>query len=144
LTAEERAEQLKRIEEKLKEKRAEREAHEKAEAIEKEKFRMKTGKDVTDAKRRFEEQQMKELVEERRRDKLDEQRARERVRAQIESDKAARKAKQEAEQGGGAAVSPPATPVVSAPTSSAEIPAAKNQYTQAKIQVRIFIEISAF
>ena len=132
LTAEEKAEQLKRIEEKLKEKRAEREAREKLEAIEKEKFRMKTGKDVLDAKRRFEDQQMKELVEERRREKLDEKNARERVRAQIEADKAARKAKQDG--GSGQAAAPVVTPVTPRPSSGEVTP--KKDYTEAKIQVQ--------
>ena len=52
LTEEERREQLKKIEEKLKLKRKEREEKEKHEALEKEKRRIQSGKEMTEAKKK--------------------------------------------------------------------------------------------
>lgn len=62
-----------------------------AEALEKERLRIKSGKDMQDARLRLQEQEMMKLVEQRRREKIEDQKARERVRAQIEADKQARK-----------------------------------------------------
>jgi hypothetical protein len=149
LTAEEKAEQLKRIDEKLKIKRAEREEREKQEALQREKFRMKTGREVGEAKRRFEEQEMKEIAEARRREKVEDKQARERVRAQIEADKEARRLKAAAEQAAkdGLATPPVSTPS-SVPTSSTNVansgtssgessPPVKKTYTTTKLQIRL-------
>lgn len=92
LTEEERKRQLALIEERLKQKRIEREEREKVEAIEKERNRIRSGKDLTEARKRLEEIEMKKIVELRKREKAEEKTARERVRAQIESDKARRRA----------------------------------------------------
>lgn len=95
LTEEEKKEQLARLEEKLRQKRLERDEREKQDALEKERVRIKSGKDLLNAQRRIEELEMKKLVEQRKREKQEERTARERVRAQIESDKLARKAAME-------------------------------------------------
>ena len=94
LTEDERKQQLQLLEEKMKRKRAEREENEKKEALERERLRIKSGKDMTEAKKKLEEQEMKKILDERKREKQEEKMARERVRAQIEADKAARRAKQ--------------------------------------------------
>lgn len=52
LSEEERQEQLRKIEEKLKLKRKEREEKEKLEALEKEKRRIQSGKEMTEAKKK--------------------------------------------------------------------------------------------
>lgn len=93
LTEEEKKAQLALLEEKIKKKRAEREEQEKKDALEREKNRIRSGKDMTAAKARQEEMEMKKIVEQRKKEKADEKIARERVKAQIEADKAARKAK---------------------------------------------------
>lgn len=93
LTEDEKKAQLSLIEEKLKQKRVEREEREKAEALERERNRIRSGKDMTEARRRMEEIEMKKIVDQRKREKEEEKAARDRVRAQIEADKAARKAK---------------------------------------------------
>lgn len=93
LTEEEKKAQLALIEEKLKQKRREREEREKADALEREKNRIKSGKDMTEARKRMEELEMKKIVDQRKREKAEEKAARDRVRAQIEADKAARKAR---------------------------------------------------
>lgn len=93
LTEEEKKAQLSLIEEKLKQKRVEREEREKAEALDRERNRIRSGKDMTEARRRMEEIEMKKIVDQRKREKEEEKAARDRVRAQIEADKAARKAR---------------------------------------------------
>lgn len=93
LTEEQKKEQLAKLEEKLKQKRLERENREKQEDLEREKHRIKSGKDMAEARRKMEETEMQKIVEQRKREKQEEKMARERVKAQIEADKAARRAK---------------------------------------------------
>lgn len=94
LTEEEKKAQLALLEDKMKRKRQEREENEKKEALERERLRIKSGKDMLEAKRKMEEQEMKKIMDQRRREKAEEKAARDRVKAQIEADKAARRAKQ--------------------------------------------------
>lgn len=62
LTEEEKKAQLKLIEEKIARKRIEREEKEKQEALEKERLRIKSGKDMTEIRRLHEEAEMKKIV----------------------------------------------------------------------------------
>lgn len=133
LTEEEKKAQLALLEEKMKRKRQEREENEKKEALERERLRIKSGKDMLEAKRKMEEQEMKKIMDQRRREKAEEKAARDRVKAQIEADKAARKAKQAGETATSPVQSPPVQ--VSSPTVSSS-PAPKT-YTNARIQVRM-------
>ncbi|KAF7287300.1 UBX domain-containing protein 1 [Rhynchophorus ferrugineus] len=127
LTDEERKEQLAKIEAKLKQRRLEREAREKEEALLKEKARIKSGKELLEAKKKYEELEMKKLVEQRKREKEEERLAKQRVREKIEADKLARKAK--------FSNTPVADPIVPAPIS---IPEKKTQnYTEVKLQIRL-------
>lgn len=91
LSEEEKKAQLALLEEKLRTKRLEREAQEKRDALEREKIRIRSGKDISEAQRKTEEQEMKKLVEQRRREKQEDRIARDRVKQQIEADKAARR-----------------------------------------------------
>lgn len=93
LTEDEKREQLAKLEEKLKKKRVEREEQDKMDALERERVRIKSGKDMSEARRKMEEIEMKKIVDQRKREKEDEKLARNRVKAQIENDKAARKAR---------------------------------------------------
>lgn len=93
LTDEEKKEQLAKLEDKLKKKRVEREEKERIDALERERIRIKSGKDMSEARRKTEEIEMKKIVDQRKREKADEKLARDRVKAQIEADKAARKAR---------------------------------------------------
>lgn len=123
------------LEEKMRKKRQEREEQEKQEALDRERIRIRSGKDLSEAQRKMEEMEMKKLVEQRKREKDEEKMARERVRAQIESDKAARRAKM-AELSGQPTSPPPVVvpvPTVSAPVTPKE---AKN-YSNTKIQFRL-------
>lgn len=71
----------------------EREEKDKVDALERERLRIKSGKDMSEARRKMEEMEMKKIVDQRKREKEDEKLARNRVKAQIEADKAARKAR---------------------------------------------------
>uniref|UniRef100_A0A182JUF9 UBX domain-containing protein n=1 Tax=Anopheles christyi TaxID=43041 RepID=A0A182JUF9_9DIPT len=142
LSEEEKKAQLVLLEEKMRRKRQEREENEKKEAMERERLRIKSGKDMLEARRRMEEQEMKKLMDQRKREKLESQQARDRVRVQIEADRAARKAKESGEM---PAVSPTSTATVSSsppevkPTSTTTPtkPVEAKNYTTAKIAIRM-------
>lgn len=131
LTEEEKKQQLALLEEKMRKKRFEREEEEKKEALERERIRIRSGKDMSEAQRRMEEMEMKKLVEQRKREKDEERQARERVRAQIEADKAARREKMT-----GLAATPTSPPVASPPLEPSAPREAKH-YTHTKIQFRL-------
>ncbi|XP_036671803.3 UBX domain-containing protein 1 [Drosophila suzukii] len=135
LTEDEKKAQLALIEEKLKQKRIEREEREKTEALQREKNRIKSGKDMTEAKRRMEELEMKKIVEQRKREKDEEKAARDRVRAQIEADKAARKAREQKELGNPEPAPSVSSTTVSSPPAGVKSP--PRDYTETRIQVRL-------
>ncbi|KAI8422779.1 hypothetical protein MSG28_006524 [Choristoneura fumiferana] len=128
LTEEEKKAQLALLEERMKQKRKEREEREKAESLERERLRIKSGKDMQDARLRLQEQEMAKLVEQRRREKVEDQKARERVRAQIEADRQARKL---AASGQPAPAPEPVAPPPAAPAGP------RPSYDQARIQLRL-------
>merc|ERR1712142_112408 len=113
LTEEEKKEKLARLEELRVQKRAERLAKEAEEAKEKEKRRIESGKDMGEIRQALAEQEIKKLADLRRREKEEEKKAKARVLAQIEADKAARRAEKESAKAGAASVA------VTAPTASA-------------------------
>jgi len=130
LTEEEKAEKLARLEELRVKKRAERLEKEKQEAKEKEKRRIESGKDMGEIRQALAEQEIKKLADLRRREKEEEKKAKARVLAQIEADKAARRAEKESAKAGAAAAA--AAPVAPAPAQ----PAVKKDYTEARLQIR--------
>lgn len=134
LTETEKKAQLALLEERLKQKRIEREEKEKLEALEKEKSRIRSGKDMLEAKSRMQELEMKKVMDQRKREKEDEKRARDRVRAQIECDKAARKARMAAEAGLPVETPPP---VIVAPIATSSSPKSPVEYSKTKIQIRL-------
>uniref|UniRef100_A0A2M4BTD6 Putative ubiquitin regulatory protein n=1 Tax=Anopheles marajoara TaxID=58244 RepID=A0A2M4BTD6_9DIPT len=144
LTEEEKKAQLALLEEKMKRKRQEREENEKKEAAERERLRIKSGKDMLEARRKMEEQEMKKLMDQRKREKLETKAARDRVRLQIEADRAARKAKDAGEPAGvtsptsttGSSV-PATSPTSAATVASPPKPAETKSYTTAKIAIRM-------
>lgn len=94
LTDEEKREQLSKIESKLRQRRLEREEREKSEALDREKHRIRTGKEMLEAKQKHEELEVQRMVQAKKKEKEDDRLARQRVKDQIEQDKLARKAKQ--------------------------------------------------
>lgn len=130
LTEEEKKAQLALLEERMKQKRKEREDREKSEALERERVRIKSGKEMQDARLRLQEEEMKKMVEQRRREKVEDQKARERVRAQIEADKQARKLAASGQPPVAAAPVPVVEPIITSPGP-------KVTYEQARIQLRL-------
>ncbi|KAL4237750.1 UBX domain-containing protein 1 [Mactra antiquata] len=133
LSAEEKKEQLNKLQEKLKQKRLEREAEERKQEIAREKQRRHFGKDVVASKEKLAEIEMKKIAEQRKREKMEEKLARQKVKEQIEKDKrerAAKFAKQSQETS-----APPSTQTsVPQPTvTSTE----KKDYTETRLQIRL-------
>ena len=128
LTEEEKAEKLAKLEELRKVKKAEREEKEKQEAKDKEMKRIASGKEMGGIRQAIEEQEIKKMAELRRREKQEEKEAKAKVLAQIEADKAARRAEREAAKGN---IAP-----APAPAPVAAQPAVKRDYSEAKLQIR--------
>ncbi|XP_060570542.1 UBX domain-containing protein 1-like [Ruditapes philippinarum] len=138
LSQEEKQEQLRKLQEKLKQKRLEREAEERKEAIQREKQRRTFGKDVVASKEKLAEIEMKKIAEQRRRDKMEEKMARQKVKEQIEKDKrerAAKFAKQNQESTPASTSTPQASTSPTPPAASA--PAEKKDYTETRLQIRL-------
>ena len=110
-------------------KKAEREEKEKLEAKEKEQKRIASGKDMGAIRQQIEEQEIKKMAEQRRREKQEEGEAKAKVLAQLEADKAARRAERDAakNQQQSQPTSVPAQP---------QQPAVKKDYTEARLQIR--------
>jgi len=130
LTEEEKKEKLAKLEELRVRKRAERLAKEAEEAKAKERMRVESGKDMGSIRAALAEQEIRKLAQLRRMEKEEDKKAKARVLAQIEADKATRKAEKEASKTG---VAIKAATVAAAPPAQ---PAVKKDYTEAKLQIR--------
>ena len=132
LTEEEKEAQKKRLQERLVEKRRMRLEEEKKSSIEAEKMRRKSGKNVSDAKDKFEHQRKLQDAEARRREKEEDRKAKEAILAKIAADKAER----------AAAKTRAAAPADNATRprdvgTSVDAPPVKKQYTECRIRVRL-------
>ncbi|KAF7661009.1 hypothetical protein LDENG_00270330 [Lucifuga dentata] len=137
LTEEEKREQVKRLEELMRVKQAERRARERAEEVEKEKQRRKQGQELQQICQKLQEDDMKKLAEQRRREKMEDKLARQRVKEKIARDREERAQK----FGGGGSSSTamstqPTLPSPSSPTSQGP-PPTKKEYDESRIQVRM-------
>lgn len=65
-----------RIEERIRQKRAEREAQEKTDALEREKVRRKTGQEITQIKHEMELKEAKKIADQKKREKMEDRLAR--------------------------------------------------------------------
>ncbi|XP_031833188.1 UBX domain-containing protein 1 [Nomia melanderi] len=127
LTEEEKKEQLRILTEKLRQKNKEREEQERLDTFTREKNRIRVGKEMAQAKKKWEELETKKMLEQRRQEKEEEKLARQRIKAQIEADKAARRARANN-------IEPPQqTPPV--PSSSTTLP--RKDYSETKLQIRL-------
>jgi len=133
LTAEEKAEKLKALEELRIKKRHEREEREKQEQIEKEKKRVEDGKNMSKLRQDLNDQEIRKIAEERKREKKETADAKRRVLEQIEADKRARQMEREAAKGNLTGIQNPNTQAAqeSAP------PPPKRNYDETKIQIRL-------
>lgn len=114
LSAEERK---KRGEEALRKARARREEMDKAEAVEREKNRVRSGKEITEAKREHEEQQRKRAIEQKRQEKREALLAKKRIKDLVEADRAARREKYAKRGGASEAAAPAAVEKRAAPVA---------------------------
>ncbi|XP_054707941.1 UBX domain-containing protein 1-like [Uloborus diversus] len=130
LTEEERREQIKKVENLIKLRRAEKAEQEKKEELEKEKNRRKTGQEMIQAREKLKDEEFKRLAELKRQEKLEAKMARQRVLDDIERDRQARREK--FGMGPPAATAPAAT---SPPASVTSTP--PQSYDECKLQIRL-------
>ncbi|XP_046564076.1 UBX domain-containing protein 1-like [Haliotis rubra] len=133
LTEEEKKQKLQDLQDRLKQRRLAKEEEEKKEQIAREKARRTTNKELGLAKQKIEEEEIKKIAEQRRREKMEEKQARERVRQQIAKDKADRAAKfgKTSQESTPAAASPPAA------TQTTTAAAAPKEYDTCRLQIRL-------
>lgn len=134
MTEEEKKEQVKRLEELMRVKQAERREREKAEEIEREKHRRKQGQELQQIRQKIQEDDMKKLAEQRRREKMEDKLARQRVK-----DKIARDREERAQKFGGSASSSTTPTSQQSPTSPTGQgpPPTKREYDESRIQIRL-------
>ncbi|XP_064101629.1 UBX domain-containing protein 1-like isoform X2 [Macrobrachium nipponense] len=140
LSEEEKLQKKMELAEKIKLRRKEREAEEEQEARERERKRIQMGQAMAERKRVMQEIEIRRAAEERRRDKLEDKLARQKVKEQIERDRLARKEmfpdKAETSEA-------KAQPVATQSTKSTSTPAApaqsgqKKEYTTTRLQIRL-------
>jgi ATP-dependent Lon protease len=123
LTEEEKAAKLAELKAAMEQKRLLARQQEKEEEKEKERIRRKAGKEMTNAREQFMEQQVLKAVAEKKREKEEERKAKLKIKEQIEQDKRDRAAKREKER-------QEASRVIEAPV------AVDKAYTETRIQVR--------
>ncbi|KAM6924168.1 UBX domain-containing protein 1 [Xenentodon cancila] len=137
MTEEEKREQVKRLEELMRVKQAERRERERAEEVEREKQRRRQGQELQQIRQKLQDDEMKKIADQRRREKMEDKLARQRVKEKIARDREERAQK----FGGGApsstaASSQPIPVSPSSPTGQGP-PPTKKEYDESRIQVRL-------
>ncbi|KAM7417550.1 hypothetical protein PAMA_017269 [Pampus argenteus] len=137
MTEDEKREQVKRLEELMRVKQAERRERERAEELEREKQRRRQGQELQQIRQKLQDDDMKKLADQRRKEKMEDKLARQRVKEKIARDREERAQK----FGGGgssntAATSQPVQLSPSSPTSQGP-PPTKKEYEESRIQVRL-------
>ncbi|KAG9303686.1 hypothetical protein G9A89_018583 [Geosiphon pyriformis] len=131
LTEEEKAEKLQELKQRLMEKREIRLLAEKEEEKNREKVRRKSGRELTDAKEKFEEKDLQKTLIAKKKEKEEERIAKAKIKAQIEADKRDRAAKREA-----AKQSTLQTPSLEVPSASSSTPGVVKEYSETRLQIR--------
>jgi len=141
LTEEEKAARLADLKAKLAEKRARKSQVEIEEAKANEAIRRKSGKDVNKLRDEMKAKEAIKAAEQARKDKLEDAKAKAAIKAQIEADKAERKARAEREKAirtgqpiPGASASPAPAPVAAPAASSGT---SSKDYKEARLQIRL-------
>ncbi|XP_050982978.1 UBX domain-containing protein 1 [Labeo rohita] len=137
MTEEERKEQVKRLEELMKARQEERRERERKDEIEREKQRRKQGQELLQVKQKLQDDEMKKLADQRRREKMEDRLAKQRVK-----DKIARDREERARKFGGGSTStglssPPSEAPLQSPLENQGAPPAKKDYDDCRIQVRL-------
>eukprot|EP00041_Stephanoeca_diplocostata_P011252 m.182926 g.182926 ORF g.182926 m.182926 type:complete len:338 (-) comp18475_c0_seq4:2751-3764(-) len=125
LSTEEKAEKLKMLQERLAAKRAAREEETIQAAKTKEKIRRAEGQDLVKQKEAFEHRQMMKLAAEKKRERLEDKRHREKVKALLAQDEAERNAAKKASAGARTAA-----------VATTSAPKEKKEYTTCRVQFR--------
>ncbi|XP_051945049.1 UBX domain-containing protein 1-like isoform X1 [Xyrauchen texanus] len=137
MTEEERQEQVKRLEELMRARQEERSERERQEEIEREKQRRKQGQELLQVKQKLQDDEMKKLADQRRREKMEDRLAKQRVKEKIARDREERARK----FGGCSSSTDLSSPPSEAPTQSLPDnqgpPQAKKDYDECRIQVRL-------
>ncbi|KAM8847824.1 UBX domain-containing protein 1 [Synchiropus picturatus] len=133
MTEEEKQEQVKRLEELMRVKQAERRERERAEELDREKSRRKQGQELQQIRQKLQDDEMKKMAESRRREKMEDKMARQRVKEKIARDREERAQKF---GGGGASCAQPTQPSPTSPSSQGP-PPSKKEYDESRIQVRL-------
>eukprot|EP00158_Paraphelidium_tribonemae_P001792 Partr_v1_DN24819_c0_g1_i1_m29532 putative UBX domain protein len=134
LTEEEKKAKLEELRVKMAAKRQEKAELEKEEEKQKEKMRRVNGQDLVRIKEELAEREMKQALEQKKREKREEMEARARIKAQIEEDKRARAEKFDQEKRMRAGLSQESTPPPAAQATAAKIES--GNYAQTRIQIR--------
>jgi len=132
LTEEEKRARMLALQERLKQKRVEKEDEDKKAAVELEKKRRLEGQQIIAAKQRIEEQEMKKIAEEKKRQKKEDALVKQRILDQIKMDREAKKL----QQGGAAAATVP-KPAAAVATPPPLLAGDKKSYDQSTLQVRL-------
>ncbi|XP_034453826.1 UBX domain-containing protein 1 [Hippoglossus hippoglossus] len=137
MSEEEKLEQVKRLEELMRVKQAERRERERAEEVDREKYRRRQGQELQQIRQKIQDDDMKKLADQRMKEKMEDKMARQRVKDKIARDREERA--QKFGVGGpqsAATSSQPAQPSPSSPTSQGP-PLTKRDYDMSRIQVRL-------
>ncbi|KAJ1975782.1 hypothetical protein H4R34_004210 [Dimargaris verticillata] len=134
LTAEEKAQKLQELKDRMAEKKHQRLEAEAQETLARERMRRHTGQEYVQIQEKLQEQQVLKQVEETKREKREDQLARMRIKQQIEQDKKERAARREREKAARAGETLPQPSTAPCPQSTM----APTSYHQARIQIRPF------
>ncbi|KAM7389847.1 hypothetical protein PAMP_023799 [Pampus punctatissimus] len=137
MTEDEKREQVKRLEELMRVKQAERRERERAEELEREKQRRRQGQELQQIRQKLQDDDMKKLADQRRKEKMEDKLARQRVKEKIARDREERAQK----FGGGGSSNTvasfqPVQPSPPSPTIQGP-PPTKKEYEESRIQVRL-------
>ncbi|XP_062380085.1 UBX domain-containing protein 1 [Sardina pilchardus] len=137
MTEEERNAQVKRLEELMRVKQEERRERERKDEVEREKQRRKQGQELLQIKSKLQDDEMKKLADQRRKEKMEDRLAKQRVRDKIARDREERAQKFGGGASGTGISSPPPEATSPPPSDNQGPPPAKKDYDECRIQVRM-------
>ncbi|XP_076148445.1 UBX domain-containing protein 1 [Alosa pseudoharengus] len=138
MTEEERIAQVKRLEELMRVKQEERRERERKDEVEREKQRRKQGQELLQIKSKLQDDEMKKLADQRRKEKMEDRLAKQRVRDKIARDREERAQKFGGGNASGTGISsPPPEATSPTPSDNQGPPPAKKDYDECRIQVRM-------
>ncbi|CAH8841265.1 unnamed protein product [Trichobilharzia szidati] len=130
LTEEERKQQMEKLQELLRIKKAQREEQEKQEELERERQRRQQGKTLISAKEKFEEDEMRRLVEQKRREKEEDRAYREKLKADIAREREEKRARE-------LGIFPTTVPLSSSNPTPVPTSVPKTNSTVCRLQIRL-------